>query len=155
MLATRCCDRIGASGRDQNGAVISLYPGVFDIRCEIWVCDVITDVMHPDPAFVGESTVDYTTNTGRDRGILIYAIDVRTPVGLSPFEQNFAPMITSLEINPQTASIGETVNLLVSSRGGGGGRGRVCVCVGGVQQPAASSWTPASHMAPLLASAAF
>ena len=99
-------------GRGQNGAVISLYPGVFRIMTEVRVCDSAGRVL-PELAFFGQSKVDFTGSTGQPIRIVQYAIDVRTSPDLDPFEQNFAPLITSIQLTPHTASIGETVAVTV------------------------------------------
>jgi len=101
-------------GIGENGAVISLFPGTFTATAEMRLCDG-RGLLLPDVAFRGETIVDFTASTsGQRRSIVIFAIDTRTPDELSPYEQNFAPIITSIEINPQTVAIGQTATITAS-----------------------------------------
>jgi hypothetical protein len=106
-------------GIGENGAVISLFPGTFTATAEMFLCDGLGRLLPvgepPRVAFRGETIVDFTASTsGQRRSIVIYAIDTRTPDELSPYEQNFAPIITSIEITPQTVAIGQTATITAS-----------------------------------------
>ena len=104
-------------GIGENGAVISLFPGTFTATAEMFLCDGRGRLLPvggpPEVAFRGETIVDFTASAGQRRSIVIYAIDTWTPDELSPYEQNFAPIITSIEINPQTVAIGQTATITV------------------------------------------
>ena len=99
-------------GVGENGAVVSLFPGTFTARAEMFLCDGSGQLV-PGVAFRGETIVDFTASVGARRRIVIFAIDTRTPDELSPYEQNFAPIITSIEITPQTVAIGQTATITV------------------------------------------
>ena len=98
-------------GRGANGAQISLFPGTFQVSSRVWVCDGVTGAELDGVAYRGESTVAYT-GVGA-MSIIVYAVDVWTVLDLDPFVQNFAPLITSIQINPQTVNVGEPAKITV------------------------------------------
>ena len=98
-------------GRGANGAQISLYPGSFRVSSDIYICDGVTGAELDGVAYRGESPVAYD-GVGT-MSIIVYAIDVRTVLDLDPFVQNFAPFISSIQINPQTVNVGEPAMIKV------------------------------------------
>ena len=97
-------------GRGANGAAVSLYPGTFRASSTVWVCNAVTNVMEGLPAYRGEANVVYDGSSSMS--IVLYAIDVRQPLNVASL-QNFAPLITSIQINAQTVDVGEAATITV------------------------------------------
>ena len=74
------------------------------VSADVYVCDGVTGAELDGVAYRGEATVAYTCVGAMS--IIVYAVDVRTVLDLDPFVQNFAPLITSIQINPQTVNVG-------------------------------------------------
>ena len=98
-------------GRGANGGSISLYPGTFTVSSEVYVCNRATNVELPNAAYRGETTV--VNDGSRSMSIVVYAIDVRQPLNVGRYQNNFAPLVTSIQINAKTVDVGEAATITV------------------------------------------
>ena len=99
-------------GHGQNGATISLHPGIFIATAEVRICN---DTGQPaDVAYRGVTqAIDLRSQIGRPISIVIHAIDIREHAVEVAVGYDVPPVIMSIEIDPRTIDVGEATRVSV------------------------------------------